>query len=614
MRTYLLFVLLLVGCSAGTETRFTSWEVYKGDAHSTSYSGLDQINRSNVDELEVAWTYQTPDTPGPAIECNPIVVNGLMYLTTPKLKVVALDAATGEEQWVFDPFKDQETPRVHVNRGVSYWADGAEKRIFFSAGPYLYGLNAATGEPVESFGRAGRVDMRKGLGRTITKQKVTATSPGVVYKDLLIMGSSLGEGPAHSPPGHIRAYNVRTGKQEWSFHTIPHPGEFGYETWPKEAWKTVGGANSWAGMSLDKQRGIVYAPTGSATYDHYGGDRHGKNLFANSLLALDAATGERIWHFQLVHHDVWDYDVASPPSLITVQKNGRRIDAVAQPTKMGHLFVFNRETGEPVFPVKERPVPQSTLKGEKLWPTQPFPPQSLVYAKQGFSQDDITNRTFEAQKEVEKYFDRYGSSELFPAPSEKGDIVLPQFNGGTDWGGAAVDPFSGMLYVNTSNVPEVLTMVTTGSDTDHPYPYQDLGHQPIRDPDGYPISKPPWGTLSAINLNQGKVVWQVPLGEHPELTEQGLSPTGTFNMGGPVVTAGGLVFIAASKDAKFRAFDTANGQVLWEQQLPAGGYATPATYQVNGRQYLVVAAGGGGKPGTKPSNKYVAFALPSSKQ
>lgn len=590
--------------------QYRTWRHYKGDRTSSTYSALDQINRTNVSQLEVAWTYHTGDR-GPTIECNPLVVGGVMYVTSPALKVIALDAATGEEQWRFDPFDGPEEARG-VNRGVTYWEDGGDERLFMVAGPWLYALDAATGQPLPAFGTDGRIDLRDGLGREPPVPRVTASSPGIIYKDLIIMGSSVGEGPQPAAPGHIRAYDVRTGEQVWIFHTIPPPGEVGHETWPEDAWKTAGGANAWGGMSLDTERGLVFAPTGSAAPDHYGGGRPGKNLFANTLLALDADTGERVWHFQAVHHDLWDYDLPCPPNLVTVEHDGRQIDAVAQVTKMGHLFLLDRETGAPLFPVEERPVPASTLDGEQAWPTQPIPTKPQAYARQGFTREDVTRRSPDARAHVMKLLDRYGTAPLFVPPSLEGDIVLPQFNGGTDWGGAAHDPESGMLYVNASNVPELLRMYEVGPDADHPHPYDQYGHQPIRDHEGYPISRRPWGTLSAIDLNAGEIAWQVPLGEHPELDAPGQPPSGTFNIGGPMATAGGLVFIGATKDEMFRAFDRASGDVLWKTRLPAGGYATPATYEAGGRQYVVIAAGGGGKPGTKQGDAYVAFALPGA--
>ena len=608
------FLLLLVGCLLLGACRTIdsepdgAWPVYKSDPASTSYASLAQINRSNVHRLERAWTYHSGDE-GPTIECNPLMVEGVLYATTPALRVVALDAATGEERWSFDPFAGSE--RVwNVNRGVTYWEGDGRRRIFFAAGPHLYALDAGTGRPVSTFGKNGRVDLRRGLGRDLSGKRVTATSPGIVYEDLLILGSSLGEGPGPVAPGHIRAYSARSGELKWVFHTIPYPGEFGYDTWPEGAWKTAGGANAWAGMSLDEERSIVFAPTGSPTYDHHGGDRTGKNLFANTVLALDAQTGKRIWHFQAVHHDIWDYDLASPPNLVTVRHEGEEVDAVAQVTKMGHLFLLDRETGEPLFPVEERSVPTSNVPGEKAWPTQPFPTKPKPYARQGFTEEDVTRRTPAARERVMKYLRHYGPGRLFDPPSRKGEIVLPQFNGGTDWGGAAFDPASGLLYVNASNVPELISMVKAGKGADHPYPFVATGHQPIRDNEGYPISTPPWGTLNAINLNTGEIAWQVPLGDHPEARGPDQPPTGTFNMGGPIVTAGGLVFIGATKDEKFRAFDKATGELLWETDLPAGGYATPATYSIDGKQYVVIAAGGGGKPGTPTSDAYVAFALP----
>lgn len=585
------------------------WPHYRGDPGVTGYSPLGQIHRENVHLLERAWTFETGDERLSTIECNPIVIGRTLYASTPMLRVVALDAATGALQWSFDPFAHMgETPRG-VHRGVTYWEDGGAGRVYSTAGPFLFALDAREGTLIESFGDGGMVDLRQGLDRILQGEKVEATSPGVIYEDLLILGSSLGEGPGPAAPGHVRAFDLRTGERRWIFHTIPHPEEFGYDTWPEDAWMRVGGANSWAGLSLDPGRGIVYVPTGSAAYDHYGGDRHGDNLFANSIVALRAATGERVWHFQTVRHDLWDYDLATPPTLVTVRRGGRSIDAVAQPTKTGFLFVLDRDTGMPLHPVEDRPVDQTRLEGEWTAATQPY--SSIVYARQGFSEANRNKLTPEADAYSRGILEEYGEVGLFPAPSLEGDVILPQFNGGTDWGGASYDPASRVLYVNASNETEFLQMFSIESD-EHDHPYIDGGHQPLRGPDGYPVNAPPWGTLTAIEMDGGEILWQEPLGTYLDLEAEGLPPTGTFNMGGSIVTAGGLVFIAASMDERLHAFDKETGELLWQADLPAGGYATPSTYEVDGVQYVVIAAGGGGKPGTEPGDHYVAFALPAS--
>ncbi len=602
------------GCTVDDQARNHDWPVYKADNASSSYSPLGQINRDNVARLEMAWEYHTDDKNPRTIECNPVIVEGVMYVTSPRLNAVALDAATGELLWKFTPPEDEAPWRgmSRVNRGVAYWEDGSDGRIFHTASDRLFALDARTGRLIPDFGEGGWVDLNKGLDRDSLNSPVTVTSPVVVFEDILILGSTTRDGTAkYNPPGHIRAYDARTGAQRWIFHTIPHPGEFGYDTWPPEAWKTAGGANAWAGMSLDAQRGLVFAPTGSPSYDHNGADRPGMNLFGNTILALDARTGERRWHFQVVHHDLWDYDLASPPNLVTVQHDGVARDGVAQVTKMGHLFLLDRETGEPLFPVEERPVPQSEIPGEETWPTQPFPVKPPPYAVQGFQEDDITDLTPEAYAHVkENVFDKFGPAVLFEPLSTTGDVIMPQFNGGTDWGGAAFDPETGILYVNASNEPEALTMVRARADAPHDFEWVANGHLEVFDGGGFPISKRPWGTLNAIDLNEGVIKWQVALGTYPELEARGEPPTGTFNIGGPVVTAGGLVFIGATRDERFRAFDKDTGAVLWEYQLPAGGYATPSVYQVDGRQFVVIAAGGGGKPGTKPGDSFMAFALP----
>ena len=593
----------------------SDWPVYKADRASTSYSLLDQVNRSNVSRLEVAWTFQSGDEQLYTIECNPIVVNGIIYLTSPMVRVFALEAATGDVLWRFDPYSHG-APRdlarwARVNRGVVYWNDDSEARILFTLENHLYALNASDGSLIQSFGERGVVNLRLGLDRETADLTVIATSPGIIFKDLLILGSTVGEGPGPAAPGHIRAYDVRSGERVWIFHTIPHPGETGYDTWPADAWQRAGGANDWGGLSLDQERGLVFAATGSPTYDHYGGDREGQNLFSDSVVALNASSGERVWHFQTVHHDLWDFDLPCPPNLVTVTRDGQRIDAVAQVTKMGHLFLLDRETGKPLFPVEERPVRQSTLEGERTWPTQPFPTRPPAYAVQGFDEDDITDLNPEAAAYVrENYLKKYGPSRLFDPPSLEGIIESPQFNGGTDWGGAAVDPRTGVLYVNASNEPEMIFMRPAREGASHSSPFVATGHREIFDPEGFPISRRPWGTLNAIDLNRGEILWQVPLGTYPELEKRGYPDTGTFNIGGPLVTAGGVIFIGATRDLRFRAFDKRSGEKLWEYQLETGANATPATYMVNGRQFIVVAAGGGGKSGTPPGDNYVAFALP----
>ena len=606
-----LVLLILSACDSPQSPQNHDWPVYKADSHSSSYSSLDQIDKTNVSRLELAWEFRTGDTDH-TIECSPIVVDGVMYVTSPMLDLIALNAATGDVIWRFNPSDNGGTRQDgnRVNRGVAYWEDGADRRIYYAAGTHLFAVDASTGTSFTGFGDAGNIDLTQNLSRDAAGKPVSSSTPPTLFEDLLIVGSSISDGSGPNPPGDIRAFNLHTGDLAWTFHTIPHPGEFGYDTWPPDAWKTLGGANSWAGITLDEERGIAFVPTGSPTFDHHGLDRHGANLFANSVIALDARTGERIWHFQAVHHDLWDYDLGAPPNLVSFDLNGVKRDAVAQTTKMGHLFVLDRETGEPIFPIEEKPVPQSTIPGEKSWPTQPFPPQSLVYAKQGFTEADITDLSPEAAAFVkEKYFDPYGPSVLFQPPSTSGDLYMPQFNGGSDWGGAAFDPETGTLYVNASNEAEAMTMLPAPEDADHHYTYVGSGHEEIYDPEGFPISTRPWGTLNAIDLTQGGIAWQVTLGTYPELEKRGLPPTGTFNMGGPVVTAGGLVFIAATRDERIRAFDKDSGEVLWEYQLPFGGYATPATYMVDGRQYVVIAAGGGGKAGTKPGDAYLAFAL-----
>ena len=707
MQRLIALLLLFWGCAAPgyeAEDAHSSWSVYLGDNASSHYSSLDQIHRGNVAELEVAWEFSTGDGHAEGrtqIQCNPIVIDTVLYATSARVKALALHAATGKLLWSFDPFEAGavlEGPGI--SRGVAYWAgDGRDvARVFLTAGSRLFALDAASGELIDTFGQGGSVDLRDGLGRDVSGLNVGARTPGIIFEDLLIQGSQVSEGPV-SAPGHIRAYDVRTGDIAWIFHTIPHPGEFGYETWPEDAYLYAGGANAWTGLSLDAERGMVFLPTGSAAFDFWGGNRLGENLFANSVLALDARTGERIWHYQIVRHDIWDRDLPAPPNLVTVRTGGEERDAVAQVTKSGHLFLLDRETGEPLFPVEERPFPASDLRGEEAWPVQRIPVKPAPFARQSFYEEDITDISPEAHAYVRDRFLKARSDGQFVPPSTHGTMIFPGFDGGAEWGGAGYDPNTGMLYVNSNEMPWILTMVELDAEaagtgpglyasycagchgsemegnTDGSFPaltalaertseeavadqiqrgfgfmpsfgflseeevssivdflwgrtqgavpeadprlsqffagspYGHTGYNRFFDQEGYPAVKPPWGTLNAINLHTGEYAWTVPLGEFPELTARGIPLTGTENYGGPVVTAGGLLFIAASKDERIRAFDKDTGAVLWEVQLPAGGYATPATYAVHGRQYVVIAAGGG-KMGTKSGDSYVAFALP----
>ena len=690
----------------------TNWGTYLGDKASSHYSTLRQITPKNVTSLKVAWTYKSGGTDAnnrSQIQCNPLIIEGVLYGTSPDLQVFALDAATGRELWRFDPASVKGFTKGGVNRGLVHWAEGTEHRIFYGNDHFLHCLDAQTGRRVASFGNGGTIDLKADLGRDVSSLALQATTPGVVFGDLLIMGMRLGEGPAPAAPGHIRAYNVRTGKMVWRFNTIPQPGEPGYETWPPNAYTYIGGVNVWTGFALDERRGLVFCPTGSAAFDFWGGNRLGDDLYANCLIALDARTGRRVWHQQLVRHDLWDRDLPAPPNLLTVTQGGHKVDAVAQVTKSGHVFVFNRETGEPLFPLREVAVPMSDLQGEAAAPTQRLPTKPAPFTRQLFTADEITDLSPEAHRQVLDRFVKLRPHALFLPPSREGTIIFPGFDGGAEWGGAAADP-EGILYVNANEMPWVLNMVETrqtggtplssgeaifnqicaachgldrngnkaqnvpslvgvaqrlkkpdvlallktgkgvmpsfdflsepqrqavvdhlfgttpparpanandpgrkeelgGEDALGNIPYTMTGYNRWLDTNGYPAIKPPWGTLNAIDLNTGEYRWRVTLGEWPELTAKGIPPTGTENYGGPVVTAGGLVFIAASRDEQIRAFDRRTGKELWKAKLPAAGYATPATYAVGGRQYLVIACGGG-KIGTRSGDAYVAFRLP----
>ena len=679
------------------------WPEYLGGPGRNHYSTLKQIKPANVARLKKTWEYHTGDSG--QIQCNPIIVEGTLYGMTAATQPFALDAATGQERWKVKASAESEG--ASTSRGVTYWASGEDKRILYTNGPWLYALDARTGKAIPGFGQQGRTSLKAGLGETGQKKWGISNTPGTVYGDLIIMPMRLSEG-ADAALGYIQAFNIRTGALAWVFHTIPQPGEPGYETWPPEAYRNteVGGANNWAGMAVDRRRGIVYVPTGSAAFDFYGGNRAGENLFANCLLALDAQTGKRLWHFQFVHHDILDRDPPAPPNLISLRHQGKKVDAVAQITKQGYVFVFDRVTGKPLFPIAERPVPASDVPGEQAWPTQPFPLKPAPYARQVFTEADLNPRA-ENLAELQDALRRSRSEGPFTPLSMQGTIIYPGLDGGAEWGGAAVDP-EGIMYVNSNEMAWLLALKTTapggrdalvssgqslynthctschgaerkgnpasgfpalldieknrsmayvsnviakgkgmmpaftrlsaaeqktlvaflfGTEKVEPgitkmkepglapkketpqVPFRISGYTKFLDKNGYPAVRPPWGTLNAIDLNTGEYRWKITYGETPELAAKGLPQTGAESYGGPVVTASGLLFIAGTKDGKVRAYDKQNGRLLWETKLPAAGFATPSTYQVNGKQYVVIACGGT-KLGARKGDSYVAFALP----
>ncbi|MCR9100323.1 MAG: PQQ-binding-like beta-propeller repeat protein [bacterium] len=677
------------------QSYYQNWAHYLGDPGRSHYTTLDEITPENVHELEVAWTYAAPDSG--QMQMNPIIANGMLYGVTAGLRAFALDAATGEEVWRFgDPGHIWHS----TSRGISYWEDGADKRVLYTSGAYLYALNALDGRLISSFGDNGRVDLHTGLPAVAKDKFIVSNTPGTIFDNLIIMPTRVGEG-AGAAPGDIRAFDVRTGALIWTFHTIPHPGEPGYDTWSDPDTYLnegiPGGANNWAGMALDPDLGIVYIPTGSASPDFYGGHRLGDNLYADCLLALNARTGAYLWHYQFVHHDLWDRDPPAPPNLIKVTHKGKPVDAVAQITKQGFVFVFDRRTGEPLFDIEEVPVPPSRLEGEQASPTQPVPVKPRPFARQAadISVDNIS--PYAPNPEELQATLRQLDNRRYAPPAIGPVLLLPGYDGGAEWGGAGTDPEKGILYVNANEMPWILQMEPAKSETPvspgaqlylsycaachqkdrqglpqsgypaltgianrltrgetaalitngkgmmpgfpqleeaqkdaildflydvadqkeptddvaatAPLPYRHTGYTKFLDAQGLPAIAPPWGTLHAIDLNTGEYHWSIPLGDTDSLKAAGHPPTGCENYGGPVITANGLLFIAATKDGYFRAFNRHTGALLWSTRLPAAAFATPATYEVEGRQYIAVACGGE-KLGTPKGNVVVGFALP----
>ena len=695
----LLSPLLFAIPSFAQQVAQSDWPSMGATPGNSHYSTLSQINRTNVSTLKESWRFDTGESGG--LETTPTVIDGILYGLTPSKKVFALNAATGKSLWKFDSGIKAGAP----SRGVSWWTNGKERRLLVGIGSFLYALDPATGKPISSFGSNGRVDLREDLGRDPESLSVSLNTPGVIYKNLIIVGSSLPE-TIPSPPGDIRAYDVRTGKLTWSFHTIPHPREPGYETWSPDSWKTSGAANNWCGMAIDLERGIVYVPTGSAVPDFYGAGRLGDNLYANTLLALDAATGKLIWHFQGIHHDIWDRDFPSPPLLLNVRRNGKTIPAVVQTTKQGILYVFDRTNGKPIFPIEERPALPSDVPGEVAAKTQPHPLGPGPFAPQTVTEASLTNRTPAAHAwAVERLKELRNDGLYVPLSVGKDTLITPSFEGGGEWGGPASDPQTGVIYINANMHASIATLISSASDLpgratylaqcsvchgDHrqgdppsfpslngigkklstaeiastihsgkgrmpsfalagrqlndllayletpsdaalekaaseqqappeqgspttatrskPAQYTMTGYRRFNDPDGYPATATPWGSLNALDLSTGKYLWKLPLGEYPELAAK---DTGSENYGGPTVTAGGLIFIAATNfDHKIRAFDKATGKMLWQFTLPFAGNATPVTYIAGGKQYVVIAAGGTNlNPRGPTGGVYVAFSV-----
>ncbi len=603
-------IFLLASTGNAQNSSPADWISVGNDRGYSRYSTLQQINSGNVKNLELAWTYETGEG-DKTCECTPLIIDGVMYISTNHLRVCALDAATGKELWSFDPFENgRKFPLASggVNRGVAYWREGTEERILHGTSDgRLFSIDARTGKLDPDFGDQGIKDLREDIKRDLSKLGYGPTSAPAVFEDLVVLGFSNGEGPGPSAPGDIRAFNVRTGKQVWRFHTVPREGEFGNDSWAEDSWRDRGGANAWGGVSLDVDKGLVFAGLGSAAFDFYGGDRHGDNLFANCTIALDARTGKRRWHFQTLRHDLWDHDLPCPPTLVTVTHAGKQIDAAAQPTKTGYVFLFDRESGQPLFEIKQLAAEESDVAGEKTAATQPAPTKPPPFARLTFTEDDVTDISAEARQEILDELAKLEPAGNYRPPSLKGTVVMPGFHGGANWSAASFDPETGYLFVNATNLPNIMGLKKTEAGARYDYTHN--GYRQFRDSRGYPATKPPWGELLAIDLNRGEIAWRVPLGVYKELEAAGVPQTGTENFGGTIVTKGGLVFIGGTKDEMFRAFNKDTGEVLWEYQLPFGGYATPSTYSVDGQQYVVIAACGGGKPRTKSGDKFMAFRL-----
>jgi quinoprotein glucose dehydrogenase len=600
------------------------WRYYGGDAGGMKYSPLKQINKTNVASLKPAWTFHTGEISDgktqltrTSFEATPLVIDGVMYLTTPYARLIALDPETGRQKWAFDPKLDKTRPaNLHINRGSAFWSDGRSKRIFYGTlDARLFSIDAATGEPDPAFGEGGHVNLRDGVADQFPNRGYGMTSPPAIFKNLVICGALANDGEPKGPSGDVRAFDVRTGKLVWRFHTVARAGEFGNDTWEGDSWKDRGGTNAWSILSVDHERGIVYLPLTSPSTDLWGGDRKGANLFGNSLVAVEAATGKRLWHFQTIHHDIWDYDLPAQPVLGTVTRGGKRVPAVAQITKTGFVFLFDRVTGKPLFEIEERPVAASEVPGEQAWPTQPFPVKPPPFTRQSMRLDELNDLTPESKAFCSKLVEGAVFGKLFTPIGLKPTVLFPSTNGGANWGGASFDPETQMLYVNSMEIGFIQQMTKRGEGQDV-VPFRARGrptpNSRFWDSKLIPCQKPPWGFLTAIDMNSGEFRWRSVLGVIDELASRGIAPTGTANLGGSIVTAGGLIFIAATNDSRFRAFDKDTGRELWTTRLAASGHATPATYSgaKTKKQFVVIAAGGGNKYSEGYADELVAYTLP----
>jgi quinoprotein glucose dehydrogenase len=624
--------------TAAVKIPAAAWPAYGRDGGGMRFSPLNQVNGQNVTALKIAWVHQTGELKTyegtraiqqAAFEATPVMIDGVLYFSTPSNRVFALDATTGKQQWIYDPKVDLRKGHSEItSRGVSVWpAAGSIKRIFVATiDGRLVALDAKTGKPIVSFGEQGTVDLKKGVG-----DDLSVTSPPAIIGNMVIVGSSLGDNQRFNyPPGTIRAYDAISGALKWGFDPIPHDStDAAWATWQGPKAHQAGAANAWAPISVDEQRDLVFIPTTCPSPDYYGGERLGQNLYGNSIVAVRASTGKMVWYYQVVHHDLWDYDIACQPVLLNVQKEGKTIPAVAVGTKMGHIFILHRETGKPLFPVEERPVPASDIPGEAAWPTQPFPVLPKPLGIQSISEKDAWGPTEKDREAAAQRIGQYTNKGIFTPPGSKGSIITPGNAGGIHWGGMCFDPQQGLLITNINLLPAIIRMIPreqvasimnenkeliraeTGRQEGTPYVMKRDYLFTINNNEAMMQTQPPWGTLVAVDVNTGLKKWEVPLGymmdtiKYPEAKKWG-----SLNFGGAIATAGNLVFVAATRDGHLRAFNSQTGAELWKHPLPAGAQATPMTYSMHGKQYIVIAAGGHGKFGTKMGDYVVAFALP----